>query len=105
PTLPHHFAVAHDDRTDHRVGVSGSATALRELERLLEMVHSSARASIRRRNAGGKSPRPKIDEPATKSDAPASRTLRMLSGPIPPSTCTGTFDGNTERTVRMRSYA
>src|SRR5438552_3418856 len=93
PAFGDDFPVARDNRADDGVRMCGAAPSLRELERAFE-AHASSCSN--RRYARGKSSRPKIAEPATKSDAPASLAARMFSGPMPPSTCTGTSGGSRE---------
>src|SRR5262249_13347955 len=102
PTLGDDLAVAHDDRADDGIRMCRAAPSLGELKRAFE-AHASSCSN--RRYARDRSSPPKTEVPATNSDAPASRTARMFSGPMPPSTCTGTSGGSSERAVRMRSYA
>src|SRR5581483_1840069 len=96
------LAVRDDDRTDGRLRVGAAAGGARELDRPGER---HATASARPRYACAGSSAPKIDDAATKSDAPQSRSCAMLPGPTPPSTWIGVAGGSPARSRRIRSYA
>jgi hypothetical protein len=69
-TFGDHVVSLDDDRSDRRLGIRAAVRGGREVERALKERHASACTS--RRYARGRSSRPKMADPATKSVAPAS---------------------------------
>src|SRR5919108_49336 len=85
PALADDLAVIDHDGADDGVGACRPPPSLCEIEGAPEvLVHASSSASCR--YASAMSSRPKTLVPATKRPAPASRTARMFSAPMPPST-------------------